>query len=100
VGRNIYSGTAAATGAFAVGSGRIRALLVSHAETSAQTVTFYDTADYDTDPGTVVLELKLPAAIAPVYLRFPQGDDVRFADGLHVIGADNCALALWATVNG
>jgi hypothetical protein len=100
VARDIYSGTAAASGAFSVGAGRLRALLVSHGETAAQTVTFHDTADYDLDPGTVVLELILPAGISPTYLRFPQGDDIRFAAGLHIIGADHCALSVWATVSG
>ena len=98
--RDIYSGTAAATGSFTVGAGRIRALLLSHGETAAQTVTFFDTADYDADPGTTVLQLRLPAGIPPVYLRFPQGDDVRFANGLHITGADACALSVWATVYG
>jgi hypothetical protein len=100
VARTIYSGTVATNGQFCVGSGRIRAVLTNHAEAAAECLGFIDTADHVTDPGTTILEILHNAGLPPVYIRFPQGDEVLFANGLYVTGADNSTLSLWVTVNG
>jgi hypothetical protein len=81
----------------AVGAGRIRAVLVSHLEVDAQTIGFYDTADPNTDPGTLVLNLILNPSLAPYYLRFAKGDEPRFTNGLDLSGTP-CKVWVWVVV--
>jgi hypothetical protein len=91
-------GKAPASGSnIAVGAGFVRAVLISHLETDAQLLYFYDTADPDTDPGTLVLDLAVNPSLEPVYLRFAHGDEPRFEAGLD-LSETACHVWVWVVV--
>ncbi len=72
------------------GKGWLLAVLVSHGQAAAQTVTFYDNTAAS---GAVILTLTLPANPAPCYVEFLA--PIAFSQGLTVApaGAD---VNVWA----
>lgn len=82
------------------GSGRLLGYLVSHKESSAQTVTFYDN---DQASGQVIHRVHVNPGIAPFYVRFVTagGEEagIKFDVGLYV-DAQNCALSIWSVGYG
>jgi hypothetical protein len=75
------------------GAGRLLGLLVSSAQASAQTVTFYD--DTTGKPGEEILAVAIPAGAGPFYAMFPREQGLAFTTGLYVEPAD-AEVAIWA----
>ena len=72
-------------------AGRLLAFLISHAQTSIQTVTFYDNTAAS---GTVILTVDVSHNETPRYLAFPRNAGIEFTTGLHV-AQGNCDVAVW-----
>jgi len=75
------------------GPGSVMALTLSHAESSAQTVSLYDGLNA---LGTVLLRLDLPAGSSPWHIQFPAAALPRFEYGLFV-DAGSCSVHVIAT---
>ena len=73
------------------GSGYLLGYLISHAESSAQAVVFYDNTAAS---GTVIQRVYVSPESSPRYLRFPIG--ISFATGLFV-NPGNCEVSIWAS---
>ena len=74
-------------------AGRLLGYLVSHAETSSQAVTFYDSP---TASGTVLHKVNVAPEQCPFYVRFSgQGEPIPFANGL-AVDPGNCDVLVWA----
>lgn len=96
---NNYAGqylTAAAT--VHTGSGRIIGYIISHAEATTQTVTFYDNTAAS---GTVAHQVKVHPNRSPIHIEIARNIDeskrlgIPFTTGLH-IDPGNCEVAVWA----
>lgn len=77
--------------------GRLLGVLVSNAQATVETVTFYD--DTAATPGTEILILSLPAGQAPIYIQFPRDQAIPFSTGLHVT-TSSCAANVWSVDHG
>lgn len=75
------------------GPGVVRGLVLSHSNAGAQLVTFYD-GDGASDP--VLFRVAVPAGVAPVQLKFGQGDTPRYSDGL-AVDPGSCEVTVFAT---
>ena len=80
-------------------AGRILAVLVSHAETTTQTLTFYDATSLPSPLDNEVLVLHVAPEQCPYYLRFARDEGIPFTTGLHLAGA-NCDVHLWSVDYG
>lgn len=76
-------------------SGRILAVLVSHAETTAQTVTFYDGTSIPEPADDEILVLHVAPEQSPYFLRFARDDAIPFTTGLCVAGS-TCDVHIWS----
>ena len=80
------------------GRGRIMAYLISHAEATTQTVTFYDNTAAS---GTVAHQVKVHPYKSPTYIQFARRPDeskllgIEYETGL-TIDPGNCEVAVWA----
>lgn len=81
--------TAAAT--VHTGAGILLGLLISHAQSTTQTVTLYDNTSAS---GTVLLAVDVAPEASPAHLVFPRDNAPDFATGLHVVPG-NCKVAVW-----
>jgi hypothetical protein len=79
-----------------VGAGRLLGYLVSHDESTAQTVIFYDSP---TVGGTALHVVNVSPERSPFFVRFGQApgaeEGVPFSNGLSV-NAGNCEVAIWS----
>lgn len=79
------------------GRGRIMGYLISHAESTVQTVTFYDNTAAS---GTVAHLVHVAPEQSPVFIQFARRVDesklfgIDFDTGLTVVPG-NCAVAVW-----
>ena len=97
--REIYHGRYVAGGGGAVtlhtGAGRLFALLLSHNQTSAQTVTLYDNTAAS---GTVLAQMHLHPQQSPTYLRLGAApgreEGLQFSHGL-TVDPGTCDVMLW-----
>jgi hypothetical protein len=96
VARTLSAGSFIAAGGGAVtvhtGRGRLRGLLLSHAQAAVQTVTIYDNTAAS---GTVLLRLHLAPELSPWFLMFPEVHAPTFSTGLTVDPGANIDLAVW-----
>ena len=78
------------------GAGRLIGYLISHAESTPQTVIFYDSLEVD---GTVLHVVNVSTERSPFFVRFgqPPGSEegIPFSTGLS-INAGNCEVAVWS----
>ncbi len=92
VGTHITTSTTVHTG-----RGRIMSYLISHAEATTQTVTFYDNTAAS---GTIAHQVKVHPNRSPVHIQFARGADeskllgIEFETGL-TVDPGNCEVALW-----
>jgi hypothetical protein len=84
------------TSAVHSGRGRLLGYLISHSESTAQTVIFYDSLNCE---GSVLHQVKLHPNRSPFFVRFgtPPGKEegIPFSTGLSV-NAGNCEVAVWS----
>ena len=79
------------------GRGRIMAYLISHAEATTQTVTFYDNTAAS---GTIAHQVKVHPQRSPTYIQLARRVDeskllgIEFETGL-TIAPGNCEVAVW-----
>jgi len=78
------------------GSGRLIGYLISHDETTAQAVVFYDSTSMG---GTVLHVVNVSPERSPFFVRFGQPfgseEGIPFSNGLS-INAGNCEVAIWS----
>ncbi|MGD8466366.1 MAG: hypothetical protein PVI09_21115 [Anaerolineae bacterium] len=74
------------------GAGVLRGYLISHSETTIQTVTFYDNTAAS---GTVLLIVKVAPEQVPLRHMFGRDDVLSFSTGLSV-DVGNCDICVWA----
>jgi len=75
------------------GKGALLALAISHAESTAQTVTLYDSLS---GAGVLLARFRVAPEGTPAYLRFPDGYPLRFSTGL-TVAAGNCDVCVIAS---
>lgn len=73
-------------------AGRLLAVFVSHAQTTVQTVVFYDNTAAS---GTMIFRINLDPTNSPVYIEFPRDQAIAFSTGLHV-DQGNCNVNVWS----
>ena len=78
------------------GRGRLLGYMISHSESTAQAVTFYDSLSCE---GIILHQVKVHPSRSPFFVRFgtPPGKEegIPFANGLSV-NAGNCEVAVWS----
>ena len=78
-------------------AGRLLGYLVSHDQTSVQTITFYDNTAAS---GTVLHRIHVAPEQCPYYVRFGapphRREGIKFTTGLTVDPGANCDLAIWS----
>ena len=77
-------------------AGRLLGFLISHTQTTIQTVTFYDNTAAS---GTVLLVVDVSHNETPAYIMFPRDAAPAFSTGLHV-NQGNCNVAVWSVDHG
>ena len=77
-------------------AGRLLGFLISHAQATVQTVTFYDNTAAS---GTVILAVAVDPTQSPVHIRFERNAGIRFSNGLHV-AQGNCHVSIWSVDHG
>jgi hypothetical protein len=79
-----------------VGAGRLIGYLISHDESTPQTVIFYDSPAVG---GTVLHVVNVSPERSPFFVRFGQApgseEGILFSSGLS-INAGNCEVAIWS----
>jgi len=83
---------ATGTALIVTGAGYLRGFMVSHAQTTAQTVTFYDSL---TAGGTILMQFMVAKEQCPFYALWPRADAPVFGTGL-AYAAANCEVTVWA----
>ena len=81
-------------GGFITGAGKLLGFLISHAEDTTQTVTFYN-ATSAPSAGDQILVVKVAPEQSPCYVVFPRNMPLNFSIGLAVTYT-NCEVCLWA----
>jgi hypothetical protein len=76
-------------------AGRILAVLVSHAQTSIQTLTFYDATSLPAPADDEILVLHVAPEQVPYYIRFPRDAAIPFTTGLFLAGS-TCDVHVWS----
>lgn len=84
---------AGSTNTIISGRGSIIALLISHDQSSPQTVTLYDNV---TASGTVLAQITVAAEQSPAWIRFADNYPLRFSDGLTVDPGTHCDVQVMA----
>ena len=77
-------------------AGRLYAVLVSHAQTTVQTVIFYDNTAAS---GTMILRINIQPNTSPFFLQLPRQLGIPFSTGLHV-DPGSCDVNVWSLDNG
>ena len=77
-------------------AGRLLAFLVSHAQGTVQTVTFYDNTAAS---GIVILAVNVDPTESPAFIAFDRNAGIEFSTGLHV-AQGNCDVAVWSVDHG
>jgi hypothetical protein len=88
----LLSGTRPAGANIVAGPGLLLGFLVSHAQATAQTLTFYDNT---LAAGAILLVVHLAPEQSPAHVRLGRENAVKFSVGLSY-DAPNCELAVWA----
>jgi hypothetical protein len=88
----IYNGARFTTGNLISNPGRLQGFLISHAQASIQTVTFYDAT---TAYGTILAIIHLAPEGTPHYLMLPRDKALEFDTGLSATYT-NCEVLVWA----
>jgi hypothetical protein len=73
------------------GAGRLLGYLISHSETTTQSVSFYDNT---TARGTILHKVNVAAEQSPFFVRFE--DAFYFNTGL-TVNPGNCEVSVWAS---
>ncbi len=74
------------------GSGRLLGYVISHNQSAAQSVTFYDNTAAS---GTVLHKVFVSPESCPVVIKFSKDDGIIFATGL-TVDPGSCDVAVWA----
>ena len=80
-------------------AGRIIAVLVSHAQTSIQTLTFYDATSLPNPLDDEILVLHVAPEQVPYFIRFGRDDAIPFSTGLFLAGS-TCDVHVWSVDYG
>jgi hypothetical protein len=88
----IYNGQRMTAANLITGGGKLLGFIVSHAQATVQTVTFYDNTAAS---GTVLLTVYIDPTRCPTYIRFPSRHPLEFSTGLSATYT-NCELNVWA----
>jgi len=94
-GRYLAAGGAAAT--LHTTAGRLLAVLISHAQATVQTVTFYNASA--ATGGTEILALSVYPTRSPYFLHLDLNAGIPFDTALHVVQG-NCHVAIWSVDHG
>ena len=78
-------------------AGRLMAILISHAQSTVQTVTFYDSLTESS--GDEFLGISVPPESGPFYVRFDRQNAIPFGTGL-CVHQGNCHVAVWSVDYG
>lgn len=93
----IYAGTNSyvngGTATIHTGRGALLALLISHSEPSAQSVTLYDS---NSASGSVLAQIVVAPDRSPFYMEFPPSFPLRFSTGL-TLDAGSCQVSVIAS---
>lgn len=87
------TGLPVGSGFSVTGSGKLLGFLISHAETTTQTVTFYDDTSAPS-VGNELLTVHIAPEQCPTLIRFPRDLPIQFSTGL-AISYGNCDLNVW-----
>jgi len=79
-------------------AGVLRGFLISHDQTTVQTVIFYDTAGTP-GSGDEFLVVDVAPEASPVFVMFAREDAIPFASGLRV-SSQYCQVAVWSVDHG
>jgi hypothetical protein len=77
--------------------GRLLAVLISHAQGTAQNVSFYNATA--ATPTTEILVVTVNPAQSPFYLELPRHAGIEFDTALHVVQG-NCNVSVWSVDGG
>ncbi len=88
----VYNGNRMTAANLITGAGKLLGFIVSHAQATVQTVTFYDNTAAS---GTVLLTVYIDPNRCPTYVQFPRQHPIEFSTGLAASFA-NCELNVWA----
>jgi hypothetical protein len=87
-----YNGVRASeTNLVHTGSGYLLGYLVSHEESTAQAVFFYDNTEAG---GTIIQKVFIAPEQSPAYIRWKTG--IAFSTGLYVVPG-NCEVSVWVS---
>jgi hypothetical protein len=76
-------------------AGRLIAFLISHDQTSTQTVTFYDATSLPA-AGSELAQVHVGPEQVPCYVRFPREAAIPFSTGLSVDAGTHCEVLVWS----
>jgi hypothetical protein len=76
-------------------AGRLIAFLISHDQTSTQTVTFYDATSLPA-AGSELAQVHVGPEQVPTYVRFPRDAALPFSTGLCVDAGSNSEVLVWS----
>ena len=88
-----YFGKRVTAAPIITGAGLLHGFLISHAQATVQTVTFYDNTAAS---GTVLLTAYIAPERNPTFILFPRRYSIPFTTGLSATYT-NCELSIWAT---
>jgi hypothetical protein len=74
-------------------AGRLFALVISHAETTTQTVTLFD--DTSGTAGNEIAQIHVNPGQSPTSINFNREHGIAFATGLYLV-ATNCDVLIWS----
>jgi hypothetical protein len=77
------------------GAGILRGLIISHDQTTAQSVTFYDNTAAS---GTILLKVWVAPEQCPVHLEWQRAESPSFSTGLsYAVSHANVEVSVWAS---
>ena len=78
-------------------AGRLLALVISHAQTSTCTVTFYNATA--ATAGTEIAAFHVNPGQSPFHIRLPRDEGIPFTTALFIV-ATNCDVLIWSVDYG
>jgi hypothetical protein len=92
--KTMYDGTLYTSSPLVTGAGRLLGFLISHAQATVQTITFYDNTSA---ASPVLLTVHVDPTESPFWVYFPRDQGVPFSTGLSIDNASgNADVAVWA----
>jgi len=76
-------------------AGRLIAFLISHDQTTVQTVTFYDATSLPA-AGSELAQVHVDPEQVPCHVRFPRQAAIPFTTGLCVDAGSYCEVLVWS----